>query len=233
VLKTATRTITNHYRDNPDLRPQVDVVTRSLMQQAAFRCRVLGTFVEDENGDLEFGKDVDAVYAAADYVVAKPYGESLQAIVDHVELPMGEREGEYAGDEPPNAGLPDTDSTIVIGKLRYASSRRRERIAAQDHQATEVEVRVRPKDFVAHKTAVFGMTRAGKSNTMKVLASAVHLYARQTGTRVGQRSSTPSASMPMPTVRTGPLWLSLVTTCGSIASVQPGQTGAAASARCP
>jgi Helicase HerA, central domain len=49
-----------------------------------------------------------------------------------------------------------------------------------------VEVRVRPKDFVAHKTAVFGMTRAGKSNTMKVIASAVHLYAHKTGTNVGQ-----------------------------------------------
>jgi hypothetical protein len=180
------RAITNHYRQNPDPRPQADVLTRSLMQQAAFRCRVLGTFVENESGDLVFGKDVDAVYAAGGYVVAKPYGESLQAIVDHVELPMGERADEQGGDEAPNADLPDTDTTMVIGALRYASSRRRERMAAREQETTEVEVRVRPKDFVAHKTAVFGMTRAGKSNTMKVLASAVHLYAHKTATRVGQ-----------------------------------------------
>jgi hypothetical protein len=180
------RAITNHYRENPDPRPQADVLTRSLMQQAAFRCCVLGTFVEDESGDLVFGKDVDAVYAAAGYVVTKPYGESLQRVVDHVELPMGERADEQRGDDPPNASLPDTDATMVIGTLRYASSRRRERAAAQEEKATEVEVRVRPKDFVAHKTAVFGMTRAGKSNTMKVMASAVHLYAHKTGTHVGQ-----------------------------------------------
>jgi hypothetical protein len=138
------RAITNHYRENPDPRPQADVLTRSLMQQAAFRCRVLGTFVENEAGDLVFGKDVDAVYAAGGYVVAKPHGQSLQRIVDHVELPMGEREDEQAGDDPPNADLPDTDATMVIGRLRYASSRRRERVAAQEEQATEVDVRVRP-----------------------------------------------------------------------------------------
>lgn len=180
------RAITSQYRQNPDPRPQADVLTRSLMQQAAFRCRVLGTFVENDVGDLVFGKDVDAVYAAGGYVVAKPYGESLQRIVDHVELPMGEREDEQAGDDPPNAGLPDTGATMVIGRLRYASSRRREWVAAQEEQATEVEVRVRPRDFVAHKTAVFGMTRAGKSNTMKVLAAAVHLYAYKARARVGQ-----------------------------------------------
>ncbi|MFD1541545.1 ATP-binding protein [Nonomuraea guangzhouensis] len=180
------RTITNHYREDGQRDAPADVLTRNLMQQAAFRCRILGTFVEDEKGDLVFGKDVDAVYASAGYIVAKPHGSSLQLVVDHVELPMGERENEQQGDDAANADLPDTDATIVIGKLRYASARRRERIARVQQRTTEVDVRVRPKDFVAHKTAVFGMTRAGKSNTMKVLASAVHLYAHKTGIPVGQ-----------------------------------------------
>ncbi|MEV4293392.1 ATP-binding protein [Microbispora rosea] len=180
------RTITNHYRTDGLENPPADVLTRNLMQQAAFRCRILGTFVENEKGDLVFGKDVDAVYAAAGYVVAKPHGSSLQQVVDHVELPMGEREDEQHGDDAPNADLPDTDATIIVGKLRYASTRRRESVAREQQRTTEVDVRVRPKDFVAHKTAVFGMTRAGKSNTMKVLASAVHLYAHKTDTRVGQ-----------------------------------------------
>lgn len=173
------RTITNHYRNSGDPRSETDVLTRSLMQQCAFRCRILGTFVEDDAGNLVFGKDVDAVYAAAGYVVCKPYGESLQKIVEHVELPMGERDAS-------NDDLPETNATMVIGRLRYASSRHRERIASETGMTTEVAVPVRVKDFVAHKTAVFGMTRAGKSNTMKVLAAAVHLYAHKTGTRVGQ-----------------------------------------------
>ena len=173
------RTITNHYRNNSDPRSETDVLTRKLMQQCALRCRILGTFVEDDAGNLVFGKDVDAIYAAAGYVVCKPYGNSLQKIVEHVELPMGER-------DEPNSDLPDTSATMVIGRLRYASSRHRERIASTNAMTTEVDVPVRPKDFVAHKTAVFGMTRAGKSNTMKVLAATVHLYAHKTGTRVGQ-----------------------------------------------
>ncbi|MDX2936416.1 ATP-binding protein [Streptomyces ipomoeae] len=180
------RTITNHYRGDGQETAPADVLTRSLMQQAAFRCRILGTFVEDEKGDLVFGKDVDAVYASAGYVVTKPHGSSLQQVVDHVELPMGERENEQRGDDAPNADLPDIDATMVIGKLRYASARRREWIARAERRTTEVNVRVRPKDFVAHKTAVFGMTRAGKSNTMKVLAAAVHLYAYKSGVTVGQ-----------------------------------------------
>ncbi|WJK33171.1 DUF87 domain-containing protein [Solwaraspora sp. WMMA2065] len=180
------RAITNHYRQNRDAAPPTDNLTQAMMQQAAFRCRVLGTFVEDESGDLVFGKDVDAVYAAAGYLVSKPHGESLQIVIDHVELPMGERPGDQHGDEAPNADLPDTDATMVVGTLRYSSARKRERVARTEGQSTEVQVRVRPKDFVAHKTAVFGMTRAGKSNTMKVLASAVHLYAHKTRTRVGQ-----------------------------------------------
>jgi Helicase HerA, central domain len=180
------RAITNHYRETEDASPGTDHLTRAMMQQAAFRCRILGTFVEDQSGDLVFGKDVDAVYAAAGYMVAKPYGDSLQLVVDHVELPMGERLEEQRGDDAPNADLPDTDTTMVIGTLRYSSARRRENIAKHDGKSTEVAVQVRPKDFVAHKTAVFGMTRAGKSNTMKVLASAVHLYSYKTGTRVGQ-----------------------------------------------
>ncbi|MFH9804003.1 ATP-binding protein [Streptomyces albidoflavus] len=180
------RTITSHYRTDGRESAPADVLTRNLMQQAAFRCRILGTFVENEAGDLVFGKDVDAVYAAAGYVVAKPHGSSLQKVVDHVELPMGEREDEQGGDDAPNADLPNMRETMVIGSLRYASARKREWAARTENRSTEIQVKVRPKDFVAHKTAVFGMTRAGKSNTMKVLAAAVHLYAHKTGVRIGQ-----------------------------------------------
>lgn len=180
------RTITDHYREDGAENHVADELTRNLMQQAAFRCRILGSFVEDDKGDLVFGKDVDAIYAAGGYIVAKPFNESLQLIVDYVESMTPRNDGNETGEQATNADLPETDATMVIGSLRYSSSRRRERIAASRSQSTEVNVRIRPKDFVAHKTAVFGMTRAGKSNTLKVIASAVHLYANKTGATVGQ-----------------------------------------------
>ncbi len=192
------RTITERYQTRPPHGPVADVLTREVMQRAAFRCQVLGTFYEDEAGSLQFGKDIDNVYAAGRYEVSKPWGESLQTIVDHCELPLGEREGDGDGDAAPNADLPD-GGRFAVGTLRYSSTQRREQIARQGGEgSTGVTVSVRAKDFVAHKTAVFGMTRAGKSNTMKVIATAVHVYAHQTDVRVGQLIFDPTGEYAYP-----------------------------------
>lgn len=53
-------------------------------------------------------------------------------------------------------------------------------------QDVAVPIRINVKDFVALKTAVFGMTRLGKSNTMKTIATAVCQYAAETGQTIGQ-----------------------------------------------
>ena len=41
-------------------------------------------------------------------------------------------------------------------------------------------------DFIEMKTAVFGMTRMGKSNTMKTLAVATYRHAKRIGEPIGQ-----------------------------------------------
>jgi hypothetical protein len=70
----ADRQTTRSYQQRPSTAP-TDPRTRQMMQTAAFRCQVLGTFSEEpRTGRLLFGKDVDTVYAASRYVVAKPYG---------------------------------------------------------------------------------------------------------------------------------------------------------------
>ena len=53
--------------------------------------------------------------------------------------------------------------------MRYASTRRR-----LDPTVPEVPVRLAVQDLIAQKTAVFGMTRTGKSNTIKTLIQAVY-----------------------------------------------------------
>lgn len=197
------RTITERYQTRSHHGPVADVLTREVMQRAAFRCQVLGTFYENEAGQLHFGKDIDNVYAAGRYEVLKPWGDSLQTIVDHCELPLGEREGEMDREASPNADLPD-GGRFPIGTLRYSSTQRREMIArGAGDRSTEVTVSVRAKDFVAHKTAVFGMTRAGKSNTMKVIATAVHEYAHRTGIRVGQLIFDPTGEYAYPNPQDG------------------------------
>lgn len=200
--ETMDRIITERYQTRPQAGQMADVLTREMMQRAAFRCRVLGTFYEDAAGTLQFGKDVDNVYAAGRYEVLKPWGSSLSMIVDHCELPLGEREAETE-DVAANAELPD-GGRFQIGTLRYSSTRRRE-IVGEDSPTggTDVPVSVRAKDFVAHKTAVFGMTRAGKSNTMKVIAAAVHQYSLGAGVRVGQLVFDPTGEYAYPNKQDG------------------------------
>ncbi len=201
--ETMDRIVTERYQTRAQHGPVADVLTREVMQRAAFRCQVLGTFYEDEAGGLQFGKDIDNVYAAGRYEVLKPWGESLQVIVDHCELPLGEREGETDLVGAPNADLPE-GGRFPIGTLRYSSTQRRELMARENGKgSTEVTVSVRAKDFVAHKTAVFGMTRAGKSNTMKVIATAVHEYGHRAGIGVGQLIFDPTGEYAYPNPQDG------------------------------
>jgi DNA helicase HerA-like ATPase len=70
------------------------------------------------------------------------------------------REGEVTGNP--------TD--IKIGKVRYSSSRRFQ------EREPEVPVYVAPRDFLGKRTALFGMTRTGKSNTVKkIIQSSVQM----------------------------------------------------------
>jgi hypothetical protein len=56
---------------------------------------------------------------------------------------------------------------VSVGRIRYASTNR------QDQGTADVRVDLYPADFVDQKTALFGMTRTGKSNTVKVMARSI------------------------------------------------------------
>lgn len=107
----------------------------------------------------------------------KPYGRSLELIVSYLE---GVRSFEQPG-------------VIELGHVRYASTTRREARAQRAGKSTFVPVRVNIDDFVAHKTAVFGMTRLGKSNTLKVIACATFQFAQETRRTIGQLIFDPAA----------------------------------------
>lgn len=161
-------------RERPRTREQlIDPLTEARMQTTGLRCAVLGTFYDADDVDgpkLAFGSDVDNIYAATRLRVYKPYGPSLALVANF----MAE------------AADPDARRRFTIGSVRYASTRRREQIAAEAGHPTHVPVEIDINDFVAHKTAVFGMTRKGKSNTNKVLATMTAQHARERGMRIGQ-----------------------------------------------
>lgn len=132
----------------------LDPFTKNRVSFTGLDCRIIGTFYEDSwDGKvvLEFGHDVDNFYATATYRVFKPVGDGLSAIASYI--------------KPTD----DPVEMVRIGAVRYSSTRRRTMIAKQ----ADVPVEVNVYDFIGNKTGMFGMTRMGKSNTMKTAAARV------------------------------------------------------------
>ncbi len=147
-----TVSMVEYYRENPtgnDKGYYLDSYTQFDAGFSALECRILGTFYKDKTGRVRFGADVHNFYSAHYYSVIKPNAQTLEFIVNL-------REGENTGN----------NMDIRIGRVRYSSSGH---FHATDD---EVEVFVNPKDFLGHRTALFGMTRTGKSNTIKKIIQA-------------------------------------------------------------
>lgn len=140
-----------------------DELTRNELQQSAFDCEVVGTFYVDRSETrIQFGSDIDNVVSSARYQVFLPSPDVLSRIASYPE--------------------PDGDDLLTLGAVRFASTRRRARESGTDNAGVHVHI----GDFVSRKTAVFGMTRTGKSNTIKTLVTAIATQAARTGTPVGQ-----------------------------------------------
>ena len=73
-------------------------------------------------------------------------------IIGSLEEIVNFRDGEH---------IPGNEMDERIGIVRYSSARRFQQ------EEEEVPVYVYPKDFLGKRTALFGMTRTGKSNTVK------------------------------------------------------------------
>ena len=143
-----------------------DVLTRNELQQSAFDCEVLGTFYTEtdaRDAEIQYGADIDNVVVSARYQVFLPSTEVLSWLASYPE-PADERDA------------------LAIGMVRFAATRRKALIAGTD----QAEVRIDVSDFIGRKTAVFGMTRTGKSNTIKTLVTAVHRYGSEHQRSIGQ-----------------------------------------------
>lgn len=154
-----------YYKDNLDISGRagslkggkLDEFTRYEFSFSGLECRVLGVFYRTQKGNIEFGADLENFYAANNYTVYKANRDVLEFIVNQRD----------------DGGLVGQDSEFKIGSVRYSSSRR--------HQSQEenVNVWVNPKDFLEKRSAMFGMTRTGKSNTVKKVIEATEEISRK------------------------------------------------------
>lgn len=150
-----------------------DRLTQKNMQYSALRCDVLGTFYPETvagNPFVQWGADIDTVYSASRYFVYAPSPDALSYIASYPQR---------SEDEVANNRTPDL---IPLGVVRYSATRRR----AAERGYDQCPVHVRVTDFISRKTAVFGMTRVGKSNTNKTIAAAVFEHAAKTNKPIGQ-----------------------------------------------
>lgn len=161
--------ITRHWDD----RAVMDPTTHNVLSYAGVRCRVLGTYYMVNTGSatdpvfrLFFGSDLSNYYPNRGLKVFKPRGTVLEAIVNFRDSRL--------------TAL-TVDGNVAVGQVRYASSHR-------PFQGIDgVPVQITPTDLLGQKTALFGMTRTGKSNTTKiVLKSIFALRWSQNPVRIGQ-----------------------------------------------
>ncbi len=128
--------------------PELDVFTKAELQWGAIRATVLGTFF-DYNGHIRFGGDIESFLSPHMYTVHVPTPEMLETLVNYLvdEEAPGRRE---------------------IGWIRLTES-----LLKPPDPIARVPVRVSPRDFVGTRTALFGKTRMGKSNTVKIIAQMI------------------------------------------------------------
>lgn len=144
--------------DTWDAQGKTDQFTLHQLRFSGVRCRVLGTYYMKNSGrdawDLAFGSDISNFYSGRGLKVFRPTGSALSTIVNFSRPILS--------DAHPLAG-----QRVRIGRIRYASAERRK------EEGTDVAVNLDPTDLIARRTALFGMSRTGKSNTTKMIASAV------------------------------------------------------------
>ena len=147
---------------------QTDQFTLNMLRYSGIRCRTLGTFrlcqasPEDE-WTVHFGSDIANFNAGQGMKIYKPIGNALENIANH----RRDSEESFISEE--------------VGRLRYSA-------AIKEYVTPEsVPVSIQARDFIAQRTALFGMTRSGKSNTTKIIASALfRLRSEANGEIVGQ-----------------------------------------------
>lgn len=180
-VETAQR-ISGETNKNWDDAGSMDIRTKNLLSFAGVECRIIGTFFLEENPQnseaplsLKFGSDISNYYPNRGLKVYKPNGIALKEIVNYAAPSTIQEHIEKYGNT----------EKVKLGQVRYASTNRKYQ------QIDDVPVYIYPADLLSQKSALFGMTRTGKSNTTKIIAKSVFELRKpenqdETSLRIGQ-----------------------------------------------
>ena len=119
----------------------IDPMTNAELQWGALKADILGTYYDTPEGEIDFGNDIDSFVSPHFYEIYVPKHEHLKVLVNS-----------FVAKKDP----------IQIGRLRYTET---ETLGTGE----PVPIFISPDDFLCNRTALFGKTRMGKSNTIKVI----------------------------------------------------------------
>lgn len=142
--------------------PELDIFTQSELQWGALKTGVLGMFYPhpDKQDTVEFSGDLNNYVSAHKYKIYAPDDALLDLVT--------------------NSMVPEKNR-FLIGKLRLTECR----LPLPDKKLPDVNVYLSTIDFMGCRTAMFGKTRLGKSNVVKLIAQSLIETTRGTN-NVGQ-----------------------------------------------
>ena len=135
-----------HKKSMPDL----DIWTKGELQWGALSTQVLGMFFPNPNDNkkISFSGDVNNVVSAHRYKVYAPTDPLLDIIVN---------------------GTVRNENRFSIGHLRLTECS----LPFSNKSPQNIEVKVSTDDFRGFRTAMFGKTRLGKSNVVKIISESI------------------------------------------------------------
>ncbi|MBD0285427.1 MAG: ATP-binding protein [Flavisolibacter sp.] len=142
--------------------PELDIFTQSELQWGALRTKVLGMFYPHptQPDTIEFSGDLNNYVSAHKYKVFSP-DDALLFLVNNATVP--------------------NENRFAIGKLRLTECR----LPLPNKQMPNVDIFLSTNDFKGTRTAMFGKTRLGKSNVVKLIVQSI-LETTRENRNVGQ-----------------------------------------------
>ncbi|MDD2467312.1 MAG: DUF87 domain-containing protein [Desulfobulbus sp.] len=130
--------------------PELDIWTKGELQWGAFSAKVLGMFFPDpqDANKVSFSGDVNNVVSAHRYKVYAPTQDLLELIVNKIVR---------------------QENQFSIGKLRLTECA----LPFANITPLDIDAKVSTNDFRGFRTAMFGKTRLGKSNVVKIIAQSI------------------------------------------------------------
>lgn len=130
--------------------PELDIFTQSELQWGALKTKVLGMFYPHptQADTIEFSGDLNNYVSAHKYKIFSP-DDALLHLVNNATVP--------------------TENRFAIGKLRLTECR----LPLPNKQMPNVDIFLSTSDFKGTRTAMFGKTRLGKSNVVKLIAQSI------------------------------------------------------------